>query len=123
MQDLADTLFRAFEAGDAEGARACLADDFALVQNGGRPMDRETLITFARAFRSVVSGYRYEKPQFSTTDSGFVREHEVCGTLPDGSELRFAACVVAEVTDGKITAVREYLDTPKAAGVAKALSA
>ena len=51
-----------------------------------------------------------------------VEEHRVCGTLPDGSNLDLAACVVADVRDGRICALREYMDTAAAAGLVAALS-
>lgn len=121
--DIAERLFRAFAEDDADTARSLLAEDFTGTQNGGAPMDRDTLLKFAGAFRSVVQGYRYENAVCSATATGFVEEHDVCGTLPDGSELRIPACVVAEVEGGKITSIREYLDATKAAGVIKALGA
>lgn len=119
---IAARLFGAFVAGDTEAARALLAEDFTGTQNGGPPMDRETLLEFAAAFRSAVQGYRYDNVVCSATKTGFVEEHDVCGTLPDGSELRIPACVVADVSDGRVTRIREYLDTPKAAGALKALA-
>ena len=120
-EDIAASLFQAFIDGDKETARGLLAEDFEGIQNGGPPMDRATLLKFAAAFRSVVQGYRYENAVCSATPTGFVEEHDVCGTLPDGTELRIPACVVAEVSDGRITRLREYLDTAKAAAVMKAL--
>ncbi|ABC63839.1 nuclear transport factor 2 family protein [Erythrobacter litoralis] len=118
---IAERLFRAFADGDAETARELLGEDFRGTQNGGPPMDRDTLLKFAAAFRSVVQGYRYDNATCSVTETGFVEEHDVCGTLPDQSEVRIPACVVAEVQDGRITSIREYLDTARAAGVMKAL--
>jgi len=119
--EIAERLFHAFAGGDADTARALLADDFKGIQNGGPPMDTDTLLKFAAAFRSAVEGYRYENAVCSATDTGFVEEHDVCGTLPDGTALKIPACVVATVSDGKITEIREYLDTARAAGVSKAL--
>jgi ketosteroid isomerase-like protein len=43
--------------------------------------------------------------------------------LPDGGELRLAACVVADVGDGRIVRMREYVDSAAAAGLLAALSA
>lgn len=58
----------------------------------------------------------------SATATGFVDEHSVRGILPDGSQLDVAVCVVADVRDGKVTGIREYLDTGAAAGLIAALS-
>jgi len=51
-----------------------------------------------------------ENPIRSETSNGFVEEHDVCGTLPDGTKLRFSACVVATVSESKITQLREYFE-------------
>ena len=121
-EDIARSLFRAFTDCDDATALGLLAEDFMGIQNGGPPMDRDTLLRFAVAFRSVVRGYRYENAVCSATADGFVEEHDVCGTLPDGTEITIPACVVAEVKDGRITQLREYLDTAKAVPVMKALN-
>lgn len=57
----------------------------------------------------------------SATATGFVEEHAVRGTLPDGSRLDLPVCVVADVVDGKKTNLREYFDTGAAAGLIRAL--
>ena len=119
--ELAARLFRAFAEGDDAAARDLLAPDFVGVQNGGPAMDRETLLRFAGAFRAVVRDYRYENVTCVQTDTGFVEEHDVCGTLADGTQVRLPACVVAEVRDGKIEAIREYFDSVRVTAVAKAL--
>ena len=119
--EVARALFTAFESGDREAALGLLAADFRGIQNGGPPMDRNTLLKFAAAFRSVVSGYRYDNIVCSETATGFVEEHDVCGTLPDGTGVLIPACVVAKVEGGVVTELREYLDTARAAEVLKAL--
>lgn len=53
--------------------------------------------------------------------TGFVEEHKVRGTLTDGSKLDLAVCVLADVRDGKICDLREYLDTSAASGLLEAL--
>jgi len=37
-----------------------------------------------------------------------VEEHRVRGTLPDGSDLELAVCVVADVRNGAVSDTREY---------------
>jgi len=121
MTAIAEQFFAALQANDAERARALCAQDFAGSQNGGPAMSLETLLKFTAAVHGVVPDFHYENPVRSSTATGFVEEHDVCGTLPDGSALRLPVCVVAEVKDGKISAVREYLDSARAAGLLKAL--
>ncbi|MEO1222300.1 MAG: nuclear transport factor 2 family protein, partial [Pseudomonadota bacterium] len=121
MIKIARRFFTALEVNDLESAAALCADTFEGSQNGGPAMDRATLLTFTAAVHSLVPDFRYENAVRSETDRGFVEEHDVCGTLPDGSTFKLVVCVVGEVTDGKITTLREYVDTAAAAGLLKAL--
>ena len=120
--EIAEVLFRAFESGDAETVRSLCRADMKTIQNLNPPMDLETLLEFASAVNKVVPDLHYADVKRSATDTGFVEEHSVLGTLPDGSELRIAACVVGDVSEGKISSLREYLDTSAAEGLFKALS-
>jgi len=81
-------------------------------------MNLATLLMFSAAVRSVVKNFRYENPIQSEMPTGFVEEHDVCGTLPDGTELRFSACVVGTVSESKIVQLREYFDSAAVASLA-----
>ena len=119
--DIAQALFSAFASGDADAVRALCAPDMQACQNHGPVMSLDQLLEFSLAVHRIVDGFRYEDAIRSATADGFVEEHSVRGTLPDGSELKLAACVVAELTDGKISQLREYLDGSAARGLIKAL--
>lgn len=118
---ICEKLFEAFANGDADGVRELCSADSETVQNGGTTMDLETLLHFTFSVLEVVKDFRYEDAIRSTTETGFVEEHRVRGTLPDGSEMNLYACVVGEVEDGKITKLREYVDSAAAAGLITAL--
>ena len=119
---LAEALFDALENGDADAVRAICAHDLAASQNGRTPMNVDGLLRFAQAVKRVVPDFRYADARRAATASGFVEEHRVCGTLPDGSALDVAVCVVADVHAGKVVALREYLDTAAATTLLRALS-
>lgn len=119
--ELAAALFAAFADGNADAVRRLCAPDLRARQNDGPWMNLETLLTFALAVNRVVKDFRYEEAVRSATDTGFVEEHFVRGSLPDGSALNIAACVVADVRDGKVSSIREYLDGMAAIGLLKAL--
>ncbi len=119
--EIAEALFAGFASGDADAVRALCAPDMTATQNHGPAMSVDTLLEFTLAVLKVVKGFRYEEAVRTATDRGFVEEHQVRGTLPDGSQLDLAACVVGEVSDGRITALREYLDGSKARPLLKAL--
>ncbi len=121
-EELARTLFEAFENGDAEAVRSLCAPDFEARQNDGPVITLEPLLEFALAVLKVVQNFRYEDAVRSGTSSGFVEEHSVRGILPDGSDLNLRVCVVADVRDGRVANVREYFDSAAAAGLISALS-
>ncbi|MBU14664.1 MAG: hypothetical protein CMQ14_06190 [Gammaproteobacteria bacterium] len=121
-EQIAGALFAAFASGDMDTVRRLCAPTFKARQNLNNEFDLETLIQFSQAVTAVVSDFRYEDAIRSDTGNGFVEEHAIKGTLADGSELHFMACVVADVEDGKIVQLREYVDTAAAAGLLAALS-
>lgn len=117
-----EALFDAFSEGDEKRIRALCAPDMQARQNNNPPMDLESLIEFSRSVLRVVDNFRYEDVRRSETATGFVEEHSIRGSLPDSSELDLAVCVVADVRDGKVRDLREYLDVSVAAGLVAALS-
>ena len=121
-EQIAAALFAAFASGDMDTVRSLCAPTFKARQNLNNEFDLETLIQFSQAVTAVVSDFRYDDAIRSNTGNGFVEEHAIKGTLADGSELNLMACVVADVEDGKIVQLREYVDTAAAAGVLAALS-
>lgn len=120
-EEIARSLFNAFESGDMDAVRSLCSADFKAKQNLNTEFDLDTLIHFSQAVSSVVSNFRYEDIQCSGTEEGFVEEHIVCGEFSDGTPLALAACVVATVQDGKVTHLREYVDTAAASGLINAL--
>ncbi len=119
---IAGALFSAFVSGDDETVRALCAPDARAVQNHAPPMSLDELLAFSAAVRRIMPDYHYADVIQMATASGFVEEHSVRGTLPDGEELRLAACVIGEIHDGRITELREYVDSFAARALAKALA-
>lgn len=118
---IAKALFAALATVDDATVRTLCASDMRVRQNNGPPMTLDALLRFNSAVHRVVKDFRYEDAVRSATATGFVEEHAVRGTLPDGKRLDFTVCVVAAVSDGKVTDVREYLDSAAAAGLIAAL--
>ena len=119
---LCEALFDAFEKGDEERIRAMCTSDMQARQNNNPPMNLDLLLEFSRSVLRVVKDFRYENAKRSSTSTGFVEEHNVCGVLPDGTNLDLAVCVVADVSNGKVGYLREYLDLSAASGLIEALS-
>ena len=120
-EELAEALFRATAAGDAAAIGRLCAPGLRASQNGGPSMDAEALGAFAAAVHGLVPDFRYEEVRRAVTAGGFVEEHAVRGTLPDGTRLDLPVFVVAEVEDGRIVALREYLDGYAARPLLRAL--
>ena len=120
--EIAKALFEAFAAQDDAAVRALCAPDLRARQNNGAPMDLETLLGFNSAVHRVVKDFRYADAVRSATAAGFVEEHAVRATLPDGTSLDLAVCVVADMRDDRIAELREYFDTAAAAGLIAALA-
>ena len=119
---ISKALFEGIASGDFDAVRKLCAGEFRASQNGGAAMDLESLLGFSARVLKVVRGFRYEDAVRSATGTGFVEEHAVRGTLADGSQLNLAVCVVASVSEGKITELREYFDSKGAEALVKALS-
>jgi ketosteroid isomerase-like protein len=120
-EEIAKALFEAFAAKDDQDVRNLCAPDLRARQNNGTAMDLGTLLGFNRAVHGVIRDFRYEDAVRSATVAGFVEEHVLRGTLPDGTTINLALCVVADIHDGEITELREYFDSASAAGLIAAL--
>ena len=120
--ELARALFAGLAGGDDEKVRALCSANMTATQNHGPVMSVDDLLQFNSAVQKVVNDFHYDEAVRTATEDGFVEEHKVCGTLPDGSKMSLAACVVGRVQDAKVTQLREYVDSARAAGLLKALA-
>lgn len=120
--EIAKQLFAALAGKDDPAVRRLCSPGLRVTQNNGRPMDLETLLRFSGAVGRVVTNFRYAEAVRTATETGFVEEHSVQGTLPNGKALDFRVCVVADVEDGTVTSVREYFDSAAATGLVSALA-
>ena len=91
-------------------------------QNNGPPISVGELADYSLLVLQSVNDFRYENVVRSSTDTGFVEEHDVCCRFEDQTELRLRVCVVGEVVDKKIVSVREYADSRAARKLVEALS-
>ncbi len=115
VNEVADQVFAAIEAGDAATVASLYADDVIVWHNNDgieqtkqqnlRVLDWLVRTTTSREYRAIR---RYE------TDSGFVQQHDLHVEFDDGRSADLPACIVAAVADGVITRIDEYLDGPAA---------
>ena len=119
--EVAEQLFTTLSAGDIDAAKALCAEDMSISQNGGAAAGFASVAANTVAIRRIASNWRYENAVRVATSNGFVEEHDACGTLADGTEVRVHACIVAVMVEGLVSTMHEYLDT-RSAG-ARALAA
>ena len=115
---LADRFFSALEAGDAETVSELYAPDATVWHNYDQvDQAREQNLAVLAWISRKVAGRRYEEVRRVVTPDGFVQQHVLRGTLPDGSELEVPAMLRIYCADGRITRVEEYLDTAQVASL------
>jgi ketosteroid isomerase-like protein len=117
---LADRMFRAIEAGDLDAVRQTYDPDIVVWANfEDRSQDLERSLRVLGWLCDKLTDRRYDVKRRDVIPGGFLQEHVLRGTAPDGSAVAMPACIVATVDAGRITRIHEYLDP---AGV-RALSA
>lgn len=115
MRALADRFLAAIEAGDTAAVEAMYAPDAAIWHNHDQKIEsRERNVKTLAFMAATLSNRRYHVHRRDFTADGFIQEHTLTGTLPDGTAFSLPAAVFVTVKDGKIATLREYLDGPTA---------
>ena len=108
---LADRLFAAIEAGDIDAVGDLYDEDVRVWTNiDPRERDLRRSLNVLRWLTSHLQDIRYEIRRRDALPDGFLQEHTLRGTVPDGSEVAMPACLVVTVRDGRIVRIHEYLD-------------
>jgi len=114
--DLADRMFRGIEQGDLDAVGACYDPDIVVWANfDGKELDRTRALRLLSWLCGHLADRRYDVTRRQVIDGGFLQEHVLRGTAPSGQTIAMPACIIATVSDGRITRIHEYLDP---AGVA-----
>ncbi|WP_298163490.1 nuclear transport factor 2 family protein [Brevundimonas sp.] len=116
IHEFSDRFSAALERGDSEAARAFYAPDARIWHNFDdyeQSVD-ENLRTLAWMHRKLpVRTYNILRREI--LHDGWIQQHVLEATLPDGRPFRMAACCVVQMKDGLITRLDEYLDPAQAA--------
>jgi ketosteroid isomerase-like protein len=111
---LCHALFDAIEAGDIDAVARCYAPEMTLWFNAtGETMTRDDNLAALANGRELHRRRTYNDRIVNTVDDGFVVQYTVNVVTHKGSEIALSACLVAEVRDGRITKLFEYLDSGK----------
>jgi ketosteroid isomerase-like protein len=109
---LCHALFDAIEQGDVAGVDRCYAPDMTMWFNvTGQEITREENLDALVKGASLHRRRTYGDRIVSTFDDGFVVQYTLDIVLHDGSKRSLWACLVAEVHDGLIVRLDEYLDS------------
>lgn len=106
----------AIQAGDAEAVRAFYAPDAKIWHNIDHieqtvDQNLKSLAWFVR----TLPDRTYRVQRIAPLPDGFLQQHVLEATLPNGERWAMDACVVVQVEGGKITRLDEYLDSAKTA--------
>jgi ketosteroid isomerase-like protein len=118
VSELARRLTRAIEQGDREGIRNVFAPGATVWHNfDPQEWDLERVVRTLSWLHRNVDELRYDDVRVEETPSGFVQRHVLRGRRGE-HELAIAACLVAEVREGRIARLEEYLDPAQARALA-----
>ena len=118
----ANRFFDSLVAGDLAALQAACAPGAVLWINlteQERALE-DSLPGFA-GLRLKVPDLRMDDVRRRGVPGGFVEQHVLTGTMPDGAPLRVVGCFIGTVDDGRITRLEEYVDGKQAAALSALL--
>lgn len=118
--DFAEKFIGAIQSGDVATVRACYAPDAKLWHNSDRieqTVDQNMAVL--DWFIKTLPDRNYRVIRREALSDGFLQQHVLEATLPDGTAWSMDACCVIKIENGLIIRLDEYLDS----GQAKALRA
>lgn len=112
MLQIADRFVSAIERGDIAAVRACYAPDAKLWHNTDNiEQSVDDNMRVLEWYVRTLPDRRYRVLRREALDDGFLQQHVLEATLPDGTAWSMAACVVVRIEAGKIVRLDEYLDS------------
>jgi ketosteroid isomerase-like protein len=119
-EEVADTLFGAVERGEIDALREVFHPDARTWHNtDGLEQSVDQTLKVLRWLSRNSTVRRYDDVRRERTPRGFVQMHTLRIEKADGRTIRIPACVVAEVRDGRIRRIDEYLDSAQVAEVSR----
>lgn len=116
--EVCDQLFSAIMRADIEAVRALYAPDAVIWHNDdGLEQTPDQNLRVLRWVTRNIKDLRYEEIRRHETATGFVQQHVLRGSAPNGTALEIPACIVCEVKGGRITRLDEYLDSAHTAAL------
>jgi uncharacterized protein len=115
---LGKRLFEAIETADIDALRDIYAPDVAIWHNFDQAeQGRDDNLRLLGWLSSHVTELRYTEIRRVVIDDGFVQQHVLRGTAPNGTALEVPAMLRVFCKDGRVTRIEEYLDTAQVAAL------
>jgi len=116
--DFAERFVGAIQSGDTATVRACYAPDAKLWHNTDNieqtvDQNMKVLDWFIR----TLPDRNYRVVRREALADGFLQQHVLEATLPDGRKWAMDACVVVRIENGVIVRLDEYMDSAPAAAL------
>ena len=109
---LCNDFFDAIERNDLDAVADCYAPDMTMWVNlTGTEMPREENLEVLRQGASLHRRRTYDDRRINAFDDGFVVQYTTTIVALDGTKVALSSCLVADVRDGKITKLYEYMDS------------
>ncbi len=112
MLAFAEKFVGAIQSGDVDTVRACYAPDAKLWHNTDnieQTVDQNMAVL--DWFIRTLPDRNYRIVRREALKDGFLQQHVLEATLPDGTHWKMDACCVIKVVDGRITRLDEYMDS------------
>lgn len=123
MIELARRFVGAIERGDIEAVTACYHPDARIWHNNdGLEQTVTENLRVLGWMAKVLPERRYRVIRLEALPDGFLQQHVLEASLPNGGTWALDACVIVRVEDGLIVRLDEYLDSAQVAKLTAALS-
>ncbi len=114
--DFAERFVGAIQSGDTATVRACYAPDAKLWHNTDNiEQTPDQNMKVLEWFMRTLPDRNYRVIRREPLPDGFLQQHVLEATLPDGTRWAMDACVVVKIENGVITRLDEYMDSAKSA--------
>jgi len=110
--DFARRFVGAIQSGDVAAVRACYAPDARIWHNTDRiEQTVDQNVKVLEWFIRKLPDRTYRVLRLEALKDGFMQQHVLEATLPDGTAWSMSACVVVTMANGVITRLDEYIDS------------
>jgi ketosteroid isomerase-like protein len=110
--DFADRFVGAIQVGDVPAVRACYAPGAKIWHNTDNiEQTVDENVKVLEWFMRTLPDRNYRVLRREALKDGFLQQHVLEATLPDGTKWKMSACVVIKMENGLITRLDEYLDS------------